>query len=407
MPVYKYSHEFGALLLHCTFWEPKFTVTDIGFRVAERNRIRAPLSGFALPLMLAAALLASCANAPPAAAPTALSAAEARALIERSVPAGVSDKAGWIQDIDDAFSVQKIQVNRENVCAVVAVIAQESSFQVNPTVPGLPAIAWREIDKRAKHAGVPLLLVHGALKLSSGGGRSYAERIDSARTEKDLSDIFEDFIAAVPLGQQLFADHNPIRTRGPMQVNVAFAREYSAVRPYPYSVKGGIADELFTRRGSLYFGIAHLFAYSAPYDDYLYRFADFNAGQFASRNAAFQSALSRSTGLRLVTDGALLPHDGSTKSAGNTEVAARQLGKRWDLGDSAVHEALELAKSPDLERTVLYQRTFALADRLAGRPLPRALVPQIELTGPKLAHRLSTDWYAHRVDARFKQCLGR
>jgi len=29
--------------------------------------------------------------------------------------------------------------------------------------------------------------------------------------------------AAVPLGRTLFAESNPIRTRGPMQVNVAFA----------------------------------------------------------------------------------------------------------------------------------------------------------------------------------------
>ena len=34
---------------------------------------------------------------------------------------------------------------------------------LNPAVPGLPAIAWREINKRAARAGLPLRLVHGAL----------------------------------------------------------------------------------------------------------------------------------------------------------------------------------------------------------------------------------------------------
>jgi hypothetical protein len=48
---------------------------------------------------------------------------------------------------------------------------------------------------------------------------------------------------------------------------------------------------------------------------------------------------------------------------------------------------------------------FALADRKAGHRLPRALVPSIELTGPKIKRRLSTSWYAHRVDDRFKACL--
>jgi len=32
------------------------------------------------------------------------------------------------------------------------------------------------------------------------------------------------------MGHTLFADHNPIRTRGPMQVNVAFLKQTPAVR---------------------------------------------------------------------------------------------------------------------------------------------------------------------------------
>ena len=162
-----------------------------------------------------------------------------------------------------------------------------------------------------------------ALRLSSSTGRSYSDRIDGAKTEKDLSEIFEDFTGAVPLGRTLFAGWNPVRTRGPMQVNIAFAEQYAAARPYPYPVKVSIADEVFTRRGSLYFGIAHLFAYSPSYDKYIYRFADFNAGQYASRNAAFQSALSSVSGMALVRDGALLTHDSSVKDAGDTELAAR------------------------------------------------------------------------------------
>src|SRR6202020_2639289 len=206
-----------------------------------------------------------------------------------------------------------VQPSRDNICAVIAVIEQESGFHVDTVVPDLPAIAWREIDSRAERAGVPRVLVHSALQLTSSTGRSYSDRIDGARTERDLSDIFEDFIAAVPMGRTLFAERNPIRTRGPMQVNIAFAEQYAAAKPYPYPVKVSIADEVFTRRGSLYFGTAHLLAYPAPYDAYLYRFADFNAGQYASRNAAFQSAVSSASGIPLTPDGALLPHAGDAK----------------------------------------------------------------------------------------------
>jgi len=231
---------------------------------------------------------------------------------------------------------------------------------------------------------VPPTLVHGVLRLNSSTGRSYGERIDSVRTEKELSDIFEDFIGAVPLGRTLFEDRNPIRTRGPMQVQVAFAEQFAAGRKYPYPVKVSIADEVFTRRGGVYFGIAHLLSYQAPYDRNLYRFADFNAGRYASRNAAFQAAVRTASGSPLVADGALLPHDSDARGAGATELAVRSLAARLNIGESAVHDALEKAKSREFEETALYHRVFALAEQSAKRTLPRAVVPHIVLHGPKI-----------------------
>ena len=303
-----------------------------------------------------------------------------------------------------AFKALGLTPTAEHVCAVVAVTEQESGFHVDPVIPDLGAIAWREIERRAEHDAIPVSLVHQVLALKSPTGRSYAERIDHARTEKELSDIFEDFTGAIPLGRSLFASWNPIRTRGPMQVNVAFAEQFAAAHPYPYPVKQSIADEVFTRRGSLYFGVAHLLDYQAPYDRYLYRFADFNAGQYASRNAAFQRAVSAAAGLPLDADGALLPHGGGT---GHTELAVRALQPRLHLDEAATHAALEQGKTAEFEHTSLYQTVFVLAAQAAGRPLPRAVLPQIRLEGPKISRNLSTEWYARRVDERFRRCLAR
>ena len=349
-------------------------------------------------------LLGGCAGEKPEPTPTP-NTADARALIEQALPRSVSDKPGWTADIYGAFTVLTVTPTRENICAVVAVIEQESGFRVDPVIPGLGAIARKEIDSRASHAHVPQVLVNGVLLLKSSDGRTYGERIDAARTEKDLSDAYEDLIGAVPLGQTLFAERNPIRTRGPMQVNVAFAEQFSSVAPYPYPVHSSIADELFTRRGSVYFGVAHLLDYRAPYDQFLYRFADFNAGQYASRNAAFQNALSVASGVPLIADGALLPHDSDVNSPGATELALRTLAARLKMSTGAIHSALLDGRTKGFESTPLYQRVFALADQRSGIKQPRALVPRIKLGGPKIKRSLTTDWYAHRVDDRFKRCL--
>jgi uncharacterized protein DUF1615 len=351
-----------------------------------------------------AVLVASCASGgPPVFGATEPRPDQTRAMIAHSIPPNVPDRAGWVTDIYSGFTVQGLVPSHENVCAVVAVIEQESNFQVNPVVPGLGAIAWKEIDSRAEHAGLPRMIVHGAMELKSSDGRTYSERIDAARTEKDLSDIYEDFIGSVPLGRRLFADWNPVRTRGPMQVNISYAESYAAVRPYPYPVKVSVADEVFTRRGSLYFGIAHLLAYQPPYNGYVYRFADFNAGQYSSRNAAFQNAVSKASGVPLVADGALLSHEGGPS---NTELALRALAGRLNVSEGDIHDALEQGKSKDLEHTKIYERVFALAEHVTKRPLPRALVPTITLHGPKLSRTLTTSWYAHRVEGRYEKCLG-
>jgi len=373
---------------------------------------RSPARFSSLPLLACAALLTSCIVPPPVGRPglpqpsgVTPSPVPPRVLIERALPKSVPDRTGWVNDIADAFIQLKIEPTREHVCAVVAVTEQESSFRVDPVVPHLGTIAWHEIDNRAEHAHIPKVVVHEVLQIKSSTGPSYAERIESARTEKELSDIFEDFTGSVPLGRSLFASWNPIRTRGPMQVNVAFADKFAEATPYPYPVKDSVEDEIFTRRGSLYFGIAHLLAYSAPYDRYLYRFADYNAGQYSSRNAAFQDAVNTASRTQIVTDGALLPHGDKPDSPGDTELAVRGLSGQLNLSDAAIHSALEEARSEKFESTALYKRVFALAERTSGHRLPAAIIPSIRLQGPKIERKLTTDWYAHRVDDRFQRCL--
>jgi len=353
--------------------------------------------------LAAAAWLAACATREPAG--PSLRPEEARALIAQALPAQTADRTGWVTDIYAGFTSLGIPVNAGNVCAVVGIAEQESGFRADPSVPGLGAIAWKEIEQRAGRAGVPMLLVRGALQLSSPTGKSYSERIDQAKTERELSDIFEDFIGMVPMGKRLFSGWNPVRTGGPMQVSVEFAQRHVQGKPYPYPAEEGIRHEVFTRRGGMYFGIAHLLDYPASYDQPLYRFADFNAGRWASRNAALQNAISVASGVPLVTDGDLVRRD--SDKPGTTETAARVLAERLGMSEGAIRHDLEQGDGEALERTTLYQRVFALADKAEGRPLPRAVLPQIELHSPKITRKLTTAWFAQRVDERYRRCLGR
>ena len=123
----------------------------------------------------------------------------------------------------------------DNVCAAVAVIGQESSFQADPAVPGLASIARKEIDRRRESAGIPKLALDAALALSSNNGKTYGERLEAVKTEQQLSELYEDFIGRVPFGKSLLADRNPVRTGGPMQVSIAFAEAFSAREPLPVS----------------------------------------------------------------------------------------------------------------------------------------------------------------------------
>ncbi|HET9046221.1 MAG TPA: DUF1615 domain-containing protein [Casimicrobiaceae bacterium] len=331
------------------------------------------------------------------------------ALVRQLVPDAVADRAGWSEDIYAAFVALELPTTTDNVCAVVAVIQQESGFRVDPPVPGLAKIAWREIGARRERSGIPQFALDAALALPSSDGRTFRARIDEVKTEKQLSEIYEDMIRRVPFGNTLLADRNPVRTGGPMQVSVAFAEAQVEARRYPYPIDGSIRHEVFSRRGGLYFGIAHLLDYPAAYDRYLYRFADFNAGRYASRNAAFQAALSAIADTPLAPDGDLLAYDGAApaREASRTELAARSLRPRLALTDAEIRRDLTRGTSDAFERSTLYVKVFELADR--GRPhaMPRARLPDIALQSPKITRTLTTSWFAQQVDRRFAACRAR
>lgn len=330
-------------------------------------------------------------------------------LIGRLLPLQIADRNGWAVDILTAFTALQIPPLPESLCAAIAVIEQESSFRADPTVPGLARIVWQQIEMRREKYGVPKVLVDLALRKASPDGRSYQARIDALRTETQMNALYADMISELPGGKTLFAGFNPVRTGGPMQVSIDFAEEQVRQKPYPYVRRDSVRNEVFTRRGGVYFGIASLLDYPTSYSQMIYRFADFNAGRYSSRNAAFQEAVSRLSGQRLALDGDLLRYrDGQPLAeASDTQRAVFTLRARLGLGEAEIVRDLKFEKSLAFEQTALYKRLYALADGAAGEHRPRELLPVIALKSPKITRQLTTEWFARRVDGRYRGCLAR
>ncbi|MNO04445.1 hypothetical protein D3C81_2254720 [compost metagenome] len=48
-----------------------------------------------------------------------------------------------------------------------------------------------------------------------------------------------------------------------------------------------------------------------------------------------------------------------------------------------------------------------MADKVERRKLPREVMPGIDLKSPKITRKLTTEWFAKRVDERYQRCMKR
>ena len=162
---------------------------------------------------------------------------DVRALARQVVPPG-KDAPGWAADIASALAVNAIRPSRSNVCSVMAVIGQESTFTANPEVAGLGRMAEKQI--KAKLAALPVLPGAAAagveifLAMKPTPDKSYLAMIRAARTERDLDLVyrnltfylFREYASTRLLNAGAVAHRidaaNPVATLGSMQVSATF-----------------------------------------------------------------------------------------------------------------------------------------------------------------------------------------
>lgn len=335
-------------------------------------------------------------------------------------PSGTDDRDGWARDLVLALQANRIPIDVEHVCSVIAVAEQESGVTANPKVANLPAIAKRALEEKAKTLGPlgPKVIASLLDAKAPGSTRTFAQRIETLKTESDLDLLFRELLEehqrqspvlyfAADVGARLFSSgsleaHNPVTTAGSMQVSVRFAQEHAKkVGHEPARAR----DELYTRSGGLLYGSARLWSFEADYDEMKFRFADYNAGEFASRNAAMQEQVAQLSKMPLALDGDWLAYDadGDVKS---TSTHSMEALRSLELGTNEERDAKK-EKRRDFEQTRTWGLVKAAWEKKFKKPPAYARLPEVELKSSKMSRPRSTAWFAESVDRRYQSCLKR
>jgi hypothetical protein len=335
-----------------------------------------------------------------------LSAKQTAALIRMS-SSGRVVAAPWAEDIHASLTKLKLEPTKRNICTTISIIEQESNFQADPPVQGISRMLFNRIDAAKKNFVVGNLL-DIRLKQKAENGKTFLENAKRLKTEKDLEEWYKEFAATKitsPLLSLFKKDLDTlISTIGSMQVSVKFAERFA--QKNHVAVPGELRAYLYTREGGLYFGMAHLLEYPADYSAEIYRFADYNAGQYASRNAGFQRMVARLSDRKLMADGDLLRHDGSAPEQSETYLAV--VDALLKNGESAVRQKItsDLGEEgePTFSHTATYATIQAIYQKKYGNPI-LAELPEIDLHSDKISRPLTTKWYANRVNGRFERCM--
>ena len=352
---------------------------------------------------------------------------QTRRLIGLARPS-LKDSAGWATDILWSLEFSGIPHTPENVCALIATVDQESNFKANPPVEGLGRRSLAALHARLQGSDFKSLVLRSLFAVDPSIKKNLVSRLRRARTERDIDIAYRKLIGEIltvetiieldseyGLGAAEYLEsQNEITTIGSMQVSVVSALEHERrylARPLYLEDIYRVRDYLYTRRGGLLAGTRQLLGYNSGYTQKLHRFADYNAGRYSSRNAAFQWVVSQLDGSSLVLDGDLLAYRGQVVSTAKsqTELAIMRIDRKLELklGERRIRRDLSLEKSFDFTGTETFEKISQSYQAGYGHVPPFARVPQIDLESVKLDRPLTTEWFARRVEGRYRRCMRR
>lgn len=311
----------------------------------------------------------------------------------------------WLAAINAALFARKADCADDDfLVLVLSTIQMESGVRADPSLaePDLEALFVR---RKEQLAGENLLAagllaastmeddLRQKLRRDTLRGRVRTERDLARYTDSDLRPWLRDYLQRTYLMPEYLAMNaearwlpDPVKTIGPMQVNTVKAFRNAAARgeeiESPEAMRALLlAPETALTRG-IEEGVALLLkGYRAyrpemePADAVLFSAADYNAGEFSSRNAAYQEMLATLTSRRLSLDGDLLLYrDGSpTEVPSRSELAAREVLPL--LGAARVRQDLLTEKEEDFSRTLTARAICERFQKAAGKDCPRARIP--------------------------------
>lgn len=344
--------------------------------------------------------------------------------VTTSVRSGPPESRRWAQAVITGLRAAEQPIHRSQVCQVLAVIEQESGYQANPPVPGIAGMVREELAERLRSLG-PLQddALDALLAIRAPDSElTYEQRLEAARNERDLDLLYREVLDhaadTVPvigsMTQALLPGVlerlNPVTTVGSMQVRVDYALEHRRAADVP---RKALRDHLYTLEGGVLFGTLRLFDGAQGYDAPIYRFADYNAGPYSSRNAAFQRQLQTITGQPVTADGDLLVYNDRGRPRADQNGETVRVLTDWaqtlepPLPRSRILADLEHEKSARFERTDTWGAVRTAFAEKMGREPAYAIVPDVALDSPKLQGAWSTSTFANRVDRRYRDCLER